>query len=473
VFNQVQRSSQDAQVAQRGMQVAGHNLAHASDPTYAAQRLALRDGGTIRNGQLLMGSGVRIETLLDLRNEYLDIQVLHSQMELGLFSGQEQGLLSLENSLGEELDRRMDAQQLSDAIGNNATPFGLSKSLDDLFMSFSRMAANPALTTSREIMLSNAQLLVKNFQLTAKRMEQTTSNTVNAMGQGITSIQNILKEAASLNKEINRLEGNGVSTSLALDLRGKRQQLLEDLAQWIDFKVEPSEIAASSVKLTTYDTNGAEVVLLDATYSINDLQISGHEVMSNGKALDLKGGKMAGLQALLKTHIPESQSNLDAIAKQLVVSVNATYNPNQDAGRDFFDGTKLTAKEIALDPNLSTSNIRGSLTGSGTANEIFLALESLKNQEFSLAGGDAVNGTLTEAYHALVVGVGHKIKHNDTQLSIVQSVTDRLGEDRMNRVGVSFEEEFSNLTQYSYVYTASLKVMECCMNCIDKLLSSC
>lgn len=470
MFNQIHRSGLDAQVAQRGMQIAAHNLAHASNPEFAAQSVALRDGGTIRSGQLLLGTGVRIETLVDKRNAYLDSQVLQSQIDLGALAGEREGLIALQHSFGESLDRRLDAQTLSDAVGNNTSPFGISKSLDELFMSFSKAAANPALTTVKETLLSNAELLVKDFHIVAQKIQKTEDNALGQMAQDLTKVKGKLVEIASLNQEIGRLEGNGVSTSLALDLRGKRQAVLEEVGTLIGIRVEVSEISPSALKLTTYDTNGDEVILVDAVYAVEDFEVQGNEIISNGKTLSLSGGEILGIQTFLKNNIPIAKSSLDHIAESLVTEVNARYNPNNDAGKNFFDATGLTAATIRLDSNLSSATLRSSLSGNGGDNSLFLALEALREVEFQVASGDKINGSIIQAYNSIVVGVGHWIHHNKSQMDTIQSVTDRLIEDRMNRSGVSFEEEYASLTEYSYVFSASLKVMEVCKDCMDTLL---
>lgn len=470
MFNQIHRSGLDAQVAQRGMQIAAHNLAHASNPEFAAQSIALRDGGTVRSGQLLLGTGVRIETLVDKRNAYLDSQVLQSQIDLGALAGEREGLLGLQHSLGESLDRRLDAQSISDAVGNNSSPFGISKSLDELFMSFSKAAANPALTTVKETLLSNAELLVKDFHIVASKIQKTEDNARGELAQDITKLKSKLAEIASLNQEIGRLEGNGVSTSLALDLRGKRQAVLEEVGTLIDVRVQVSDISPSALKLTTYDDNGDPVLLVDAAYALQDFEIQGNEIISNGKTLNLSGGEIFGIQKFLKNDIPSVKSSLDGIAESLVLAVNSRYNPNNDAGKNFFDATRLTAATIQLDPNLSVANLRSGLSGNDGDNSIFLALEALREVEFQVSSGDKINGSIIEAYNSIVVGVGHWIHHNKSQMDTMQSVTDRLIEDRMNRSGVSFEEEYASLTEYSYVFSASMKVMEVCKDCMDTLL---
>lgn len=458
------------QVAQRGLGVSSHNLAHASDVNYARQRLEIRDSGTIREGDILVGTGVHVEKLSDARNAYIDSQILQSHMDVGLYKSRFEGLTAIENSLGESIDRRLDSPDLTGAIGANKMPLGISKSIDDLFGSFSKWAALPGVLPPKETMLANARLLASDFNRASNHLEKASANAQTGLTQAVSRASQMLDQLASINKEIMSLEG--IKSGSALDLRGARQTLLEDLGQLIGFKVEPSSINLNALKLSTLDASGNEVLLVDAAASFGPLSVSGGDVLLDGVTLSINRGSIAGLQSVIKTDVPGAQNSLDVFASHFVKSVNTVYNPNGTAGEDFFDPNGLEASTMKVDPSLSIVSLRSSTTGLPGGNDIAFALEELRSKRFSISGGDPIEGTLSEAYGSLVSTLGQQLNVTKTQLEASQSLADRLSEDRTNDSGVSYEEELASLMSFSHLFQANLKVLNICDSCLDEIIHS-
>lgn len=457
------------QVAQRGLTVASHNLSHASDANYARQSIQIRDSGTQYDGDILIGSGAHIEQLVDARNAFLDTQILSLNMDQGLHQSQYDSLSLIENAFGELLDRHTDVSDLSGAMGANTNPMGISKSLDDLFVSFTKWAATPNAIIPKQTVLESAEILSKNFHAVVSHIQDNLDVTQDQMSKDAMSVTELLKKIAGLNKQILDLENS--ASGQALDVRGERQNLLESLANYLNFKVSPSEIDSKALKLTISDINGNDIVLLDATQSFGPLEVVNDTVLLNGIELSVKKGTLAGYQTVIQKNIPEVTGILDHIANQIVTAVNKIYNPANDPQYFFFDPSGVTAANITLNSDLNANNLRATLTSAQGANEIGLELENLRNQKFFILNGDNIDGTLNEAYSGLLSYTGKLVNDEEIQLSSTINLLDHTKMDRANIMGVSFEEEMSSLMTFSRLYQGNLRVLKVVDECLEQMLN--
>ncbi len=468
MINQIASKARDIQVAQIGLDVSSQNLAHAGDINYARKHVQLSDNITIQEGNLLIGTGVHIEGIYDARDAYLDTQVLQSSMDIGVLNGRYQGLKAIQNGLEENIDRRLDAPNLAGAVGFNTMPLGISKSMDDFFSSISRWAGTPTLLMTKEQVLSNAQLLAKNFNRVDTYLNQVSEDANASMTQAVSKVNDLLDHIALINQDIIRLEIG--SPGAALDLRGQRQIHLEELGALIGFSVSESDLNSSAIKISTKDSSGNEIVLLDAAECFGPLEVTGSDVVSNGSILAINKGSISGYQSTLQSDVLNARSFLDSIAGQLVQSVNGIYNPSSAASEYFFDPSGVTAATFSVDANLNAQGLKSSQTALSGANEIALSLEGLYEYAFSTTSGDLINGTFLDAYSAGVTNVAQEIHTIEVQIGAVEMLHEQLTEDRTNKIGVSYEEELASLMTYSHLFQANLKVLYTFSECLDRLL---
>ena len=174
-------------------------------------------------------------------------------------------------------------------------------------------------------------------------------------------------------------------------------------------------------------------------------------------ALNASSGSIYGALSVRDGAIQTLRSNLDALANQIVTSVNSTYNPTNAAGGDFFNAAGTTAGTIAVSGSLSAGNLAAGVGAAGD-NSIALGIAGLANQTFSTAGGDAIDGTIGGFYSAAVSGLGQTLSTTNSLVASQTSLETLVRTQRDNASGVSLDEEMGNLMKYQSAYQASARV---------------
>ncbi|HHX76817.1 MAG TPA: flagellar hook-associated protein FlgK, partial [Firmicutes bacterium] len=92
----ISRSGMQAQSA--ALEVTAHNVANANTPGYSRQiaRMAATQPLPFPGGQGMQGTGVTVEEIARIREDYLDMQIRKEIQTLGKWDSQQQVLARLE-----------------------------------------------------------------------------------------------------------------------------------------------------------------------------------------------------------------------------------------------------------------------------------------------------------------------------------------------------------------------------------------
>ena len=186
--------------------------------------------------------------------------------------------------------------------------------------------------------------------------------------------------------------------------------------------------------------------------------------------LGLTSGSIAGTISASTGPITALRTSLDQLAQQIVTAVNGAYNPG-GTGNNFFDSSGTTAGTIALDSTLNPATL---LAGAGAAgdNSIATAVANVANLSFSTAGGDAIDGTLSQYYGGVVSGLGQALETADTQATNQAGVQTIVVNQRQSVSGVSLDEEMSNLMTYQSAFQASSEIFQTVNSLLGDLISA-
>ena len=94
------------------------------------------------------------------------------------------------------------------------------------------------------------------------------------------------------------------------------------------------------------------------------------------------------------------------------------------------------------------------------------------NQKFSTAGGDAINGTLTQFYSGAVSSIGQSLSSVTTQSTNQTAVQTLIVNQRQSVSGVSVDEEMSNLMTYQRAFQASSEVFQVINTLLDDVVTN-
>jgi flagellar hook-associated protein 1 len=466
LFGELNRTAQALAAQSQGIYTAGRNMANVNNAAYARQRVVLGDKGTAQTPLGPRSLGVEALYLQNVRDKLLDVQVLRETSLMKGLEAEVDAYFKAEIAIGQQIDTSSESTFIEGASATGAS-HGVGEALDSFFNAFSALAASPRSAAEKQSLYQQAQTLVSRFNRADSRLGEIQSDLDAQVQSDVDRINGILETIQSLNQQIGRFEVGKPGS--ALDLRDQRQAKLEELSAYVDIEVQDVAVSAGQIRILSRDAAGAPVALLDGAREFTLLAFDGTNVTGGdgSVALDLRSGSMAGSLAARDGAIAQMRAGLDRLARQLVTSVNAAYNPG-GASTDLFDGTGLTAATIRLDPSLTSDNLRVSATADPGANEIALAVSGLSSRIFATASGDGFNGTFSSFYRSLVSDLGNAASSANSRFED-QTTLQRLVLDRRDAVsGVSLDEEMTDLIKFQRAFDANARVLRA----IDEMLQT-
>lgn len=206
---------------------------------------------------------------------------------------------------------------------------GLDASLDDFFSSLSSLAASPADTALRRVVLEDGKALAQDFADIAAGMMRLRDDIGAEVDTAVNQITADLNELVTVQARFSGVEG----TVGALNpLHDERDRLLADLSEKVAISVEYDEIGRAQVRL---GSDGGPILLgFDGAASVsavteNDLTL---KITLNGTERQtrlLESGALAGYQAAL-SGIDAAVEELDALARKIGQEFNAVHHSGLD-----------------------------------------------------------------------------------------------------------------------------------------------
>ena len=462
LLSSLQASSKALSAQALGIATAGRNMANVNNANYARERVVLGDRGTIMTGTGPEGTGVEAMGVTQIRDSLLDQQVLREVSLKAALATSQSGLQNAQAGLGEQINSAS-----TDSSAGISDANGISASLTNFFNSFQSLAGNPTDVGQRQTLIQQAGILTDRIQLTDTRLAQNQSDlTAQATGD-VATVNTDLQNIANLNAQIARFEVNAPGS--ATDLRNQRQADLEDLAGKMSFETCPQPGVAGQIQVFAYDGTGAKVVLVDGKNVTGPVTFNGTNVQAGAvpTTLALSGGSIKGALDTRDGAVKTLRNNINSLAGQLVTSVNAAYNPTGATG-NFFNPAGTTAASIQLAGGLTATNLKASDGGAAGDNTVALAVANLANRTFSTAGGDLIDGTLSQHYSSAVTDLGQTLAGVNSRLTDETNIETLVRSQRDAVSGVSLDEETADLMKYQRAFQASSRVIQT----IDSMLNT-
>lgn len=445
----------------RAIEVAGKNLANVNNTSYARQRVIYGDRGTVVTADGAQSLGLEALSVQQLRDSLLDRQVMRETALKAGFEAEQDILGRAQAGLGQSIDRSASAT----AAGSNASTGGLAAALDDFFSAFQSVASSPTDIGERQTLLQKAAILTDRFQQTDARLAQVQSDVDTSIATDVDDVNRLLTTIADLNAQIGRIEVGALGT--AIDLRDQRQAKLEELATKLPVEVRNS--TDGQIQVVMKDAANADVVLVDKAAVTGPVAFNGTGLTggASATALVFSSGKIYGELNARDGAVQDLRNALDAMAQQLVTAVNSAYNPSATAGGDFFAAGGTTAGTLALQGGLTAATLRAG-TGAAGDNSVALAVAGIANQSFSTAGGDAIDGTLSQFFSQSVSNLGQALASANSRVDDQTNISNLVKSQRDSVSGVSLDEEMADLVRFQRAFQASSRVF----SVVDELLDT-
>ncbi|PTY08834.1 flagellar hook-associated protein FlgK [Opitutaceae bacterium EW11] len=456
----------------RSIETAGRNLANVNNANYARQRVVYGDSGTVQTDLGAMSMGLEAKSIEQLRDYLLDRQVVREVSIKSSYEAEQAALQKAQAGLGQSIDRTGETQT-SGFSGNGA---GVAESIAEFFNAFQSLAARPTDPGERETLLQKAGILADRMQITDTRLNQLQSDLTAQVQSDVDDVNRMLGQIANLNNEIGRFEI--AKPGSAVDLRDQRQGLLEDLAKKINFEseVDTSATTNGQIKLFVKDGSGNKVYLVDNSTVTNTIALSGSSITAGASATPvvISGGSINGALTARDGTVQSMINSLDSIAHQLVVSVNAAYNPPPSAAAgNFFDPAHITAGDISVVSGLQAADIKATITGAAGDNDIAQAVADLSTKTFSTSGvpADFIDGTFAGSYSTAVTNLGQSLSSTNLRVEDQSNIEQLVRKQRDAVSGVSMDEELADMMKYQRAFQASSRVISTINELLDNVVN--
>jgi len=404
----------------QAISITSNNIANINNPNFARQTVEFSQQTAVTTPQGAIATGITA-TAITTRNALLDAQV---QLQASLTAGvtaQESILQQLQASLGENLSANSNSSGQSSTSSN-----GLDIAVNQFFNSFQNLATNPTDTGAAQQAVAQAGILSDRFNSVTANLN-TVAQGVNAqISSNVSQVNQYLTKIASLNTKISSMNGNVAGS--AATLVDERQALIEKLAGLMPVTVSGDNQGSLSLTAKANDGAGTPVALVTNGTVNNQISFSssaantgvflaGTTSLGNMQtAAGEPSGSLSGLLLTLSGPLNTLLKNVDAIAQQIVTSVNAAYNPSGAASGNIFavinpsvistDYTNVnnplnTLINTTGHPLLASSSPAFTITVGGNTDPVYITStsESLQSvlDSISAATGGAVTGTYNAA----------------------------------------------------------------------------
>jgi flagellar hook-associated protein FlgK len=296
MLGEIIKSSEALRYHAKTAEIAGQNLAHVNDESYARQRVLAREGLMFRGQNGLQTSSLEGSGLDHARNELLDKRVLTEFGDTASLESQIEILKLLQSALGESIDRSGLDGGLDLEHDSNLADGGLSRALDDLFNAFQELSSSPDEATAKQEVFQKIQTLTKRFNDAGDAINSIETDLSLKVDSAVSEVNRLLNQIYEVNVQIKRFELLGQGK--AVTYRDNRQKLLEDLSKLMNFKVDP-ELSADGLNetgfwnLTALGTFGNEVEILNSLNGVSPISKDFGNIFEianegNGKSAKIK-----------------------------------------------------------------------------------------------------------------------------------------------------------------------------------------
>jgi flagellar hook-associated protein 1 FlgK len=448
-------------------------------------------------------SGYAAKTALLSTNSYggVDVDGIARATSLALFQNalQATSAQTASAAISDGLDLIDQTFGLSTSTATDPTtgrsPATLIASLSTALQNYS---ASPADLTTAQAVLSAAQSLVRSLNDGTAAVQSLRAQADGDIGSAVDDINALLGQFQKVNTEVVAGTQNGRDVSALLD---QRDALLTKLSGDIGIRTvtrgNNDMVIYTDSGATLFETSARSVTFAaTAGYSATTVgaavYVDGVPVTGASAAMPIQSGKIQGLTQLRDVIAPQFQSQLDEVARGLIVAfaetdqigggasapglftfagatgvpsvgvaaglageitVNANVDPTQGGSLDL-----LRDGGIA-DPNNSafTYNATGASGYSDRINELIAGLSA--PQEFDTAAGVGTNRSIADYASSSIGWLEAQRQQASNTASYQETLLTQTSQALSNATGVNLDEQMSKMLDLENAYQASAKLL--------------
>lgn len=361
---------------QRALSTTSQNITNVNTEGYSRQRVELATLPPQLTGAGYEGSGVTINGIQRVYNQFLADQVTTSTTAY-----------YTQDTIHKY------ASRIDNYLADSQT--GLMPALQGFFNSVQDLSNDPSSTPVRQVLLGESDSLVSRFNATYTQLKDLERGVNIDLNTAVTAVNSLSTSIARLNKDILFAQG-GNQSQMPNDLLDQRQKLLNDLAQYINV----STVEQSDGTLNVFIGNGQSLVVGTRAEQLsitrNEYDSTRYEIgmVLGGTTIEvssqLSGGIVGGALAFRRDILDPAYAAIGRVATALALDFNAQHARGID-----LDG-QLGGNYFA---DLSNSTSISSQNNAATTDYIFATTVSntslLQDSEYRLNYSSAGAGSYT------------------------------------------------------------------------------
>lgn len=450
--------------AQTGLDVTGNNIANLSTEGYSRQVVDQTEtymGSTSdKISPVLLqsnGMGTTVQGINQIRSQFLDLRYRDANAVNGANDKMHAILSDIENNF--------------DETQNN----GLSAMLDDFTRQLQVLSLNAGVTEYSSLTRSSAQKLTQTFNQYSSQLAAIRKQTVDEMEISVGDANTLLGKIAAINTSIKTAKLQGTSTN---ELNDFRNLYLDKLSKYMNIRATYHDDGTVSI------SSGSTTLLNATTGSVATLQkddaATGMRLLADGDEMTLTGGTLFGSMQVLNGKgsfaaagendfrgLPYYQATLDALAN----SLSTTFNSLNGTGKPLFTGTGAANIEITSQWLANPNHITATQDADGAKgkNDNILRMIDAMTKDTSITANftGSFGGFLLSAMSDIAIDMDYTSDISETSDMVLRSV----GNERESTMGVSLNEETTNLIKYQKAFAASARVMTALDEALDVVIN--
>ena len=425
--------------SQIGINTTGHNITNAEVEGYSRQRVNLQTNSPLYYSGYAIGTGVDVDGITRIRDQFLDKQINLQKQSLGYFQALETKYNQLESIYGEPSDT------------------GLASSLNSFFSSWQDLANDPDSLDSRNLVYQSGYALSNKFNSLHFKLTDLQDSLEPDFDETVIQFNSYTRQLGEINVQLTAV---GQASSQAGDLLDARDQLLQDISEIADVNIQKNQYGQVMLslggKMFLERDHVVELELPADSSDFSDVQWA-----DTHNTAKISNGKLHGLIEMHDNVLGDQLEKLDNLALGLVSSINTLHNSGYgidgSTNLNFFDGDTTGAKDIKLDVNMENDvrKIATSADGTGGNGDIALQISQLQDERV-LAN---YQNTFSEYYSGIVSENATRLLEVQTNVEGQEIFVSQLEEQQAAVASVSQDEEMTNLIKFQQSYQAAAKLV--------------
>lgn len=475
LFNTLNTANKGLMASQTALHTTGHNISNANTPGFSRQRVEMKaDLAFNYAGVGQLGTGVKMESVIRMVNDYVSKQIRQ------------------ENSTLQEFASKAEVMEQLEVIFNEPSDTSLNTDIGKMFDSWVELSKNPEMLTSKTIVVERSKTLADTFNHMMKQIDALEEETTGMIEKNVTDFNATIDKLESLNRQIFNVAVKG---NVPNDLLDQRDLLLQDLSSMANIDAEFDQYGRVSVGI-----GGEKDNLLKAGESAKHLGYSkevgivltdkdGKLIDKDGNPIEISSGEIKGRLSALED-IEGRRNELADFGITMARAINKVHTSGDGGPYIFgFDTNTKTLKvnEVLLkDPSLiQAGKSIDSPEGDGSRALLISRLRNAKikfsdNPTFDDGFIDLNNLTLTDQaggntiggyYNNIVTSVGISKEHADNMVANQEVLLGQLDLRRESVSGVNIDEEITDLIKFQSAYSANARVISVLTEMLDTLIN--